>query len=471
MSNTALSRRNFLAGCAACASSAFCPAFGRTPPVDVPASSLLNNDKPRLRLVFSHIVPEKPTWPYQGYNYEARKQELMSRLRKDCPNVEFLPATALNAEEAKKILEADSEVDGYIAYMVGIWTRVPQTLAASGRPTLFVDDLYAGSGEFLVAYADARRKGYKVAGVSSTRFEDVVRAVKAFECMKKLRSSLILDVTQRDPGANARAIEEMFGTKIRRISGDEINEAYSKADKAEGDAAARRWIKAAKKVVEPSEEEIRKSGAMYVAMRNLMEQYRSPAVAIDCLNLFYAGKLGAYPCLGLFQFNDDGLVGACEADLQSTITMLLMTYLSGRPGFISDPVIDTSKNQIIYAHCVAPSKVFGPNGRANPYHIRSHSEDRQGASIRSLMPLNEMTTTLKFHPPRKEVVIHQGRTVANIDDDKACRTKLAAEVRNFDKLFNEWDQHGWHRVTFYGDYKQDVETISALLGFNVIEEG
>src|SRR5574337_693990 len=34
----------------------------------------------------------------------------------------------------------------------------------------------------------------------------------------------------------------------------------------------------------------------------------------------------------------------------------------GRPGYISDPVIDTSKNQIIYAHCVAPTKVFGPGG-------------------------------------------------------------------------------------------------------------
>ena len=40
-------------------------------------------------------------------------------------------------------------------------------------------------------------------------------------------------------------------------------------------------------------------------------------------------------------------------------------YADGQPGYISDPVIDTSKNQIIYAHCVAPSKVFGPSKTAN----------------------------------------------------------------------------------------------------------
>jgi hypothetical protein len=87
------------------------------------------------------------------------------------------------------------------------------------------------------------------------------------------------------------------------------------------------------------------------------------------------------------------------------------------------------------------------------------------------MPLGEMTTTLKFHPVRKEVVFHQAKTVANIDEDKACRTKLAAEVKDIHKLMGEWDRWGWHRVTFYGDLKQPLETISALLGFTMVPEG
>jgi hypothetical protein len=150
--------------------------------------------------------------------------------------------------------------------------------------------------------------------------------------------------------------------------------------------------------------------------------------------------------------------------------MLMMTYLTGRPGYISDPVIDTSKNQIIYAHCVSTNKVYGPNGPANAYHIRDHSEDRKGAAVRSLMPLNEMTTTLKLISQQKKVVMHQARTVDNIDEDRACRTKLAAVVKDARKLMAEWD-FGWHRVTVYGDYKVPVETISGLLGLKVIAEG
>ena len=461
------SRREFLAGCAACVTCAACPSSAMSPA----QAAAGDGEKPKLRLVFTHIPPDKPTWPYQGYDYEGRKKELTARLRQACPRVEFLPATANNTEDGKKILEADQEVDGYLVYMLGIWCGAPQVIAASGRPTLFVDDLYAGSGEFLVQYAAAKRKGLRVAGVSSTRFEDVVQAVKAFECLKKLRSSVILDVLDREPGAGARAIEEVFGTKVQRISSDQLNEAYNKADRTAAQKAANVWIKGAKRIVEPSREEIGKSGIMYIAMQDLMTQNKAQALTIDCLRLFYGGKLPAYPCLGLFQFNNDGLVGACEADLESTITMVVMTNLVGRPGYISDPVIDTSKNQIIYAHCVAPSKVFGPNGPSNPYHIRDHSEDRKGAAVRSLMPLGEMTTTLKFHPVRKEVVFHQARTVANIDEDKACRTKLAAEVKDIHKLMGEWDRWGWHRVTFYGDLKQPLETISALLGFTVVLEG
>jgi hypothetical protein len=117
------------------------------------------------------------------------------------------------------------------------------------------------------------------------------------------------------------------------------------------------------------------------------------------------------------------------------------------------------------------NKVYGPDGKANPYHIRNHSEDRKGAAVRSLMPLGEMTTSLEFDPDKKEIIIHRAKTVENVEEDKACRTKLAAEpVGDINKLLRYWDTWGWHRVTFYGDLRRPVEHIAALLGFKVIEE-
>ncbi len=457
--NVVSNRRRFLAGCAACAVHAFCP-----------SRAAASDDKAKVRLVFVHPARKIEGWPYLGYDYEARKKEIESGLAKACPDTQFLPCSADTEEDAGRILAADAEVDGYAVFILGIPSRAARPICAAGRPTVLVDDLYGGTGSFLGVYAAARRAGWKVAGVSSSRFEDAAEAVRSFETIKKLRSSTILAIDERPAGPDVKAIETVFGTAVRRVSGNDINGAYRKADRAEARKFAAAWIDGAQKVVEPAPEEIGKSGLMYVAMRDLMRQHKARALAIDCLRLFYGGQLPAYPCLGLCQFNDDGLVGACEGDLQSTITMLAMSYLVRRPGFISDPVIDTSKNQVIYAHCVAPTKVYGPQGSRNPYHIRSHAEDNKGASLRSLMPLGEMTTTIKFHPVRKEVVFHQGKTVANLDEPRACRTKLAVEVNDIYKLMGEWDRWGWHRVTYYGDLRQPVETLSTLLGLKVVVE-
>ena len=86
------------------------------------------------------------------------------------------------------------------------------------------------------------------------------------------------------------------------------------------------------------------------------------------------------------------------------------------------------------------------------------------------MPLGHVATSLKFVPSEKTVVMHTARTVANMSEDKACRTKVAAVIPNAQKMLDGWTQ-GWHRVTVYGDYRNRVKTLSALLGFKVVEEG
>ena len=389
----------------------------------------------------------------------------------------------------------------------------PQTIAEAGKPTLFVDDLYSGSGEFLIAYAAARRAGKNVAGVSSSRFEDVLTAARSFarikdaatagrfaaDCMaavrksykpvgdetvaaidappkfdadaavKRLRESTIL-LVGRPMQPIEPIITRTLGTKVVPIDFKQLDEAYKKADQSLASEYAEAWTRQAA-AVEPSADEVRRSAAMYIGMRDLMKQHGAHAIAINCLGGFYGGHMAAYPCLGFSQLNSDGFVGACEADMKSTLTMLAMSHLVGRPGYISDPVIDTSKNQIIYAHCVAMTRVDGPKGTPNAYQIRSHSEDRKGASMRSLLPLGRMTTTIQVDPVRKEILMHQGKSVANIDDDRACRTKLAVEVKgDIDRLLSFWDQWGWHRVTFYGDLKQPVEALAASLRYKVIEE-
>ncbi len=88
-------------------------------------------------------------------------------------------------------------------------------------------------------------------------------------------------------------------------------------------------------------------------MKQIMLDHGARAITVKCLGGIPIQTLG-YPCLGFSKLLDEGVVGACEADMDSTLTMLMFQYAFGLPGFISDPLIDTSKNAVIHAHCVAP---------------------------------------------------------------------------------------------------------------------
>jgi hypothetical protein len=150
--------------------------------------------------------------------------------------------------------------------------------------------------------------------------------------------------------------------------------------------------------------------------------------------------------------------------------MAVMGVLTGRPGYISDPVMDTSKNHIVYAHCVAMTRPFGPEGASNPYRIRNHSEDRKGAALQSLLPPGYMTTTLELNPTSKQVLFHQAESDGNNPSDMACRTKLEAIVKgDIEKLTEEW-RMGWHRVTFYGDLEAPVTELCDRLKLEMIRE-
>jgi L-fucose isomerase-like protein len=441
-------------------------AFKNVSKARVPGNRKRENTK--IRLVMAHPSSKQPCWPNIGYDFEKNKAQFLKQIKKHCPDVDFYPITARSDEDAQRILRSNGAVDGYIVYLSGcLWANVPEIIASSGQPVVLVDNLFAGSGEFLTEYAKIKRKGLPVIGVSSSSCEDVAQAVRCVDSIKKLSTSTVLVVGSKPD----QVIEDSLGTQILGIDFSEINRAYNEADKVKAKKWAEVWMHEAEKVIEPSRIDVEQSAQLYVAMLNLLDRYQAQAIAVNCLGGFYGGQMPAYPCLGFMQLDNDGRVGACEADQRSAITKLLMTYLVGRPGFISDPVIDTAKNQIIYAHCVAPTKVFGPEGNANPYHIRSHSEDRKGACDRSLMPLGKMTTTMMWDARKKQVIVHQGITVENVDLDRACRNKLAVEIKgDVYKLFDHWDQWGWHRVTFFGDFKRQIIDTATLLGFEVVYE-
>lgn len=520
-----MKRNDFLSGCACCPMNrrrffarGTAAAAGALAAAAAPSwLQAAPDEKTRIRIVYAlHGETQTgPDWPNKGFDFRPVMQRINADLAAHCKGIEFVPSLANGEAQAKALLEQDQaaqNIDGYLIYQMNCWNRVVQTFAQSGKPVLYADFQFGGSGGFLVYNAAfLRAQTPNVGFVASSNNKDLFEAVKCFQAIKQggtaaeFVSATARLRTQNTPraarlGAQADAVkclppqecarrcgettilavrdqnsgpgDAIMGVKIQFIPFAELNEAWKGADTDEARAVAERWTKAARRVEAVSPETLETSAAMYLAEKSLLKKYGASGITINCLGGFYGGHIHAYPCLGFYQLNSDGLVGGCECDLRSAATMLIGNILTqGRPGYISDPVIDTARGQIIYAHCVAHNKAFGPTGHANPFDILTHSEDRQGASIRSLLPRGYMTTSLQFDAGRKEILLHRAVAVANDPDDRACRTKLCARpVGDLEKLFRMWDQWGWHRVTFYGDLKEPIYGLADAIGWKVAEE-
>lgn len=479
--------------------------------------------KARVAAVFLMSMNTREIWPYPGFDTKNRQREVLALLREGCPEIELVPVTVENASDMQKVLALKDRVDGYLVYtMTLVWSHRKEVvdIAGLGKPTVVADEFLGGSGVFLTGYGEIYDRKMPAAAVSTTRLSDLVLVVQQFanvrkpgttparfaqQCEQVYRGSFPADGELKcvgDPVAltdihkcverfhrsrflivgRGRAGQEhdFLGVKGRYIDFDELQSLYEKIDSEEAAEWADRWSKQADELpsgdyVEPSQptpDAIQKAGGVYLAMLKLLKKYSTDTVTINCLGGFSAGKLPAYPCLGFMQILNDGGQGVCEAMPDDTLSMLMARILTGRPGFVSDPALDTSRNQIVYAHCVGTTKVLGPDGKSNGYRIRTlHNRDPRGACVESLMPAGYMTTSFRTNVGRKKMVIHQAKAIGSLESEKGCRTKLIAEVRgDIGKLFNQWSQFGWHRVTVYGDVKEPLAEFAKALGLEIVEE-
>src|ERR1035437_870020 len=116
-------------------------------------------------------------------------ERINTTLTRQCKAFEFVTSLANGEEQAKKLLEEDKaagNIDGYLVYQMNCWNRVVQTIATSGKPVLYADFQFGGSGGFLTYTAAFLRKQTPNVGfVASSQIKDLAEAVKCFALAKK----------------------------------------------------------------------------------------------------------------------------------------------------------------------------------------------------------------------------------------------------------------------------------------------
>ncbi len=271
----------------------------------------------------------------------------------------------------------------------------------------------------------------------------------------------------------AEKVKKALGTDVVTVSNDRVMEYFQAVDPKAAEAEAQEyWISQARKIVEPKIPEIIDSARLYLAIKKLMIDEKAQAV---CSSHCMGNPRG---CLTFSKLNDQGYVGGCEGDIDSTLTMLMFSYAFGVPGFITDPVIDTAKNAVIHFHCTSATKMDGPNGQRRPFTIRTQTDSRGGVALEVENRVGQLVTCAKL-VNLDTMLVCPGKIIETSTSPLACRTQFTQSVTDARRVFLNWGADVikgdvmtlLHRVVFYGDLTKSIQDLGTLMGFKVIEEG
>ena len=215
--------------------------------------------------------------------------------------------------------------------------------------------------------------------------------VRALRAIKNLKASKVALIGGIAPGFDDLYDDER--TLIRRFDGIRINRLheYSEVrDRAVAYSAAQvsaemeRIAAEAGGVLNRRADETLETNARFsLAYDDFIKEYGYDAIAVSCWPKFQ-DEFQYSVCAVVGGLNDKGIPTACEGDLTSAISMLLLKYLSDDVGMLMDMgAFDQADDTVLMWHCgPAASRFCRQNGYrlSVNYHGMAHEEGRERAN-------------------------------------------------------------------------------------------
>ena len=426
--------------------------------------------RPRTRIV-SAVVREKPPywlgWPGTAYDVEGHRKDYLHTFEESARKLGVELTTQPDP------LESDEAVNSFVA---GIKAEKPdgvvlllqhfagwgwaEAIANAGIPTvIFAPVGTAFTGHVLEI---SRRRGvHVISSLETSAVEQAMRMVRAKRQMEESRL-LVLEGDERK-----ETVMEGLGTRLCHAPRSLLNETFARTPVTdEAYEVARQMRRGAKRVVEPKQDDLVNAARSYIAAKHLLRNERVNAITTDCLGMVGSRLVPTPPCMAATMFQDAGVTYGCEAAVDAALSLMLVSYLFDKPGFMNDPVPETVKNRLIVAHCSSGTRLNGFDRPAEPYLLRSHSESNIGVALEVLWRVGQPVTLLQLNTPN-ELILDTGTVAGNVNTPPAggCRTSVELVM---DRVQDVRDVLGFHQVVFYGDHRRDVEAFCQMYGIRVV---
>lgn len=340
---------------------------------------MISEKKEKLRVAYIPLA--KGSW-LNKQGYKTREQSI-EELKKNAEIEIITPDFIItNDDQAYETCEyfKDTHIDVMLVHFIGFAPGSIITILATAIPSPIIlwsipeapmtgDRLEVNSfcasnlNAFILSKLD--RKYKYIFSSHETVWEKLEPTIKVLSVLKTLKKIKIGLVGSRVPGFytsnfNELELRRVFGIEVQYITLLELIHLADKITREEIDEVLPRFASIERDMV--TDEELVKSIRLYLAFRKLAKKYKLDAYAIKCWSDF-GDIYGIGVCSCLSFLSTDGIISACEGEINGAVSMIFNYLLSGQVPFFCDFIkYDETENTGIVWHCGAASETLCKSG-------------------------------------------------------------------------------------------------------------
>jgi len=409
----------------------------------------------------------KPTPTEQG-------QKRIEFYRKHLNGIELLDLCAIgDLDDVGKLVEAARQADAVVvmASELLVVRRAARMLAAVSVPVVFHGQEDHPTAVFCDIYGCLRADGVKniYMALDISHLQSLLTAIRAKKRLAQTRTLLIGDGypshSQVSNPTSPRVVEERLGVQIVHRSMGDLRKRFDAVNGGKAKALAQTWLDQALSVAEEVHKDVDRCAALYLAMKELIEEAGANAFSIDCrswdLAMCREFKSFYSPCMGLTQLRYDGIPAACEADICAILSMCVLNYVSGLPAFLGNlGKVDREKGSIgIGGHAAATANMNGTCDKLEGYRLTDYG-GRGGVASYCSVEGGDDITIARFDKNLSHISLAAGKTVPT----DRCFEVVLDDVEDFVYRCVTGD----HYIVVCGDHFKEICILMDMLGVNVL---
>lgn len=421
--------------------------------------------------------------PVSSSLHEEEKETIFDELEETSKNLEdFGINTITPPDYATKIEEADEilnqmpldDLDGLAIFIFtgGTEEIIIESLRDIPLPIFLLGNSkrnsFAAGCEALPKLRSMGKKTKLISredlgGKQAREIKEFVKVRKTIQKLRRMRLGLI---GNKSPwlvsgSEDFQLIEKKIGPKITQLDMTSLLDEIEKVPAPEARKLSQEILSYASEAVEPEKDDIIKASRIYLGLKNLIEKNNLDAVTVGCFEII--PPLNNTGCIALSKLIDEGIIAGCDGDLDTTLTMIIMNLLSGRPAWIANTVsADTSNDVLTFAHCTISTEMLD----GDPI-LRSHFESGKGVAIQGKLKEGKKVTIARLgSSDLNEMLISTGIIEkSDLGREDMCRTQVKIKLDGTAEKFME-KSLGNHVSILKGDISSKLREFSKALGIN-----